>query len=97
MEAQRRKQKKKAGRVVRVNPATEKIIEAERRDRETQVKTIERLIRAARRGRTFYVLPESRLVCDSLSDARGKAILAAVMRKKSEAEEPIKVQEVISG
>lgn len=96
MEVNRTKSKKKPGEVVRVNTPTFKIIESERRGKESRTKTIERLIRGAR-GRTFFILPEAGIVCSSLSDARGKAILAAVMKKQTKPEDPVIVREVISG
>lgn len=45
------------------------------------------------RAKTYFILPESKVVCDSEPEARGEAILRAVRRgKRSTAEEPIAVK-----
>lgn len=44
-------------------------------------------------AKTYYILPESRIVCDSEPEARGEAILRAVRKgKKTPSEWPIAVK-----
>lgn len=93
------KQKPKQGKVVRINPDTFKLLSTVRGKKEPMVALIERLIKAAlykgiNKGRSYYILPDSQVVCSTEADARGKAILAAVLKKKKQAETPILVREV---
>jgi hypothetical protein len=45
------------------------------------------------RSPTLFILPESRIVCDSEAEARGEAILRAVRKgKKSPSEKPVAVK-----
>lgn len=44
-------------------------------------------------AKTYYILPESKVVCESEPEARGEAILRAVKRgKKRPTEEPVAVK-----
>lgn len=48
------------------------------------------------KGKTWVVLPESRIVCQTMAEARGEAILRAVKRgKRMSAEEPVQVREIL--
>ncbi len=45
------------------------------------------------RAPTYYILPESKIVCDSEPEARGEAILRAVRKgKRAPSEKPIAVK-----
>lgn len=55
-----------------------------------------KIIEEQKRAKTYFILPESRIVCDSIEDARGKAILVAVKGgKKKPTEKPVVVREVL--
>lgn len=93
----KRKQGPKPGKVVRINPTTLKLISSEMKNGESTVSVIERLVKAAnsvKKGKTYYILPSLNVVCESLPDAKGKAILAAVLKKTTEVETPIAVKEI---
>lgn len=92
----KRKQAPKPGKVVRINPNTLKIVSSEMKEGEPMVAAIERLVKAAhvKKGKTYYILPESGVVCDSLPEAKGKAIIAAVLKKKKKIETPVAVKEI---
>lgn len=91
----KRKQGIKPGKVVRINPTTLKIVSSEMKNEEPIVSVIERLVKAAtKRGKTYYVLPKAGVVCESLADAKGKAILASVLKKEPVIEEPVIVREI---
>lgn len=92
---ERKKQKPKKGKVIRVDQATWNLLSTKRLQGETVVSAVHRLLTAAlKRGRVYYILPESGLVCDSIADAKGKAIMASVKSgKKKPIESPVKVYE----
>lgn len=98
-----RKQKPKRGHVLRVSDHAWSFIEA--RSEGTTKETVDELINELHdltvrldsilRSPTYFILPESRIVCDSMEEARGEAILRAVRKgKKKASEEPIPVKVV---
>lgn len=94
--------KPKAGRVVRLTPVIQKFIEQRKQGKETVSGTLCRLLGlpnkkgdTAMRPLTFYILPESRVVCDSLPEAKGVAIMRAVKKGlKKPTERPIEVRAI---
>lgn len=94
------KSKEKPGKVIRVDTHTWKFLTQNRRPKE-QISTLVRRLFGipARKNeyevKTFYILPESRIVCDSIEEARGEAILRAVRKgKKKPSEKPLEVRPV---
>lgn len=83
-----RKQKKKKGRVVRLSPGMELLVELLREEGETVSATLERLI--LDEGDTRYALPSDLFL--SLSEARGAAVLKATRGKTRKTEQPIAVR-----
>lgn len=103
MESAVEKSKKdiKPGKVIRVDPVIWKFITHNRKPKETVSAVIRRLfLLPPRKGQapqiqTFYILPESRIVCASIEEARGEAILRAIKSgKKKQIEKPIAVRAV---
>lgn len=99
-EWQKRKNKKKRpGKVVRFDKTAYSLLEKHRQSpKETAseifLRVIDGLEENAKFGRVYYILPESKRVCDSLPEAKGLAILEAVRRgHKKPKESPIKVKE----
>ena len=90
------KQKKKLGHVIRISPSLWKKISKERREKESSSAILERLIAGdSTENKTYFILPEAKIVCDTIEEARGKAILLAVRSgMKRPKEKPIEVQEV---
>lgn len=94
--------KPKRGKVIRISEHAWKILseEAEGTIKETvDAKLNElhdltiRLEQILRAKPDYFILPESRIVCDSLPEARGEAILRAVRKgKQSATEEPLAVK-----
>ena len=84
------KQKAKAGRVVRVTPELMKLIETKRTGRESVSATLKRIINGEQK---YYALPSD--LCESLSEARGRAIMYKVQRKLKAVEKPIAVRELV--
>lgn len=85
-----RKQKIKAGRVVRLTPDLVKLIEGNRSEKETVSAVLRRLVADAQKaGRSYFVLPSD--LYASLSRARGAAVVRAVRTMKIE--KPVVVRE----
>ena len=88
-EKPKRKQSKKKGRVVRLRPDLELLVELLRFSGETVSDTVGRLIEVGS-GELAYVLPSD--VFGSIEDARGEAVLRAVKRKAKRVEKPLQVR-----
>jgi hypothetical protein len=97
-----RKQKPKRGHVIRVSDFAWTALNA-KKENQTLRETVDGLLNELHDltvrledilgGRSYFILPESRVVCDSEPEARGEAILRAVRKgKRTEAEEPIQVK-----
>lgn len=87
----KRKQKAKKGKVVRLTPDVVRAIESARFESENITSALRRLLAEARRiGNSYFVLPSD--LHQSLSRARGAAVVRAVRSKKIE--KPIVVREV---
>lgn len=93
----KRKQRVKKGKVVRLAPETWSFISFHQNNNETIANTIKRLIQPPTHlGRSYYILPETGIVCTSRAEAKGVAIMTAVKRgRKTLIEEPIEVKEVV--
>lgn len=89
--AKKRKQKAKKGKVVRIDPELVRLIESRRIENETVSATLRKLLWDAQHtGKSFFVLPSD--LYESLSRARGAAVVKAVRSKK--VEKPVVVREV---
>lgn len=94
--------KQKPGKVIRVDPMIWKYLSQNRKPKETVSALIRRLVGLPPRkganiqsGYRYYILPESKIVCDSIEEARGQAILRAIKAgKKKPTEKPIEVRAV---
>lgn len=87
----KRKQTAKKGRVVRLTPDLVKLIESRKFDSETISGVLRRLLDEAKaEGRPYFVLPSD--LHESLSRARGAAVVRAVRTRKIE--KPVVVREV---
>jgi hypothetical protein len=84
----KRKQKPKAGKVVRITPDLDRLISTKRADSETVSETLRRLIFGESR---LYVLPSDIFI--SLEEARGEAIVRRVKQKLTKAEKPVVLRE----
>lgn len=90
--------KPKPGKVVRVDPMIWKFLGSQRKPKETVSAALRRLLGLpSRKGEDpqgiIYILPESGIVCQTLAEARGEAILRAVKRgKKKPTEKPLKAR-----
>lgn len=82
------KQKKKAGRVVRLTPDLVSLVAKNQREGETIPAVIKRLLGLS--GRINYVLPSD--LHETVEDARGVAIVRAVRRNIKRAERPVPVR-----
>lgn len=87
--AEKRKQKRKKGRVVRLRPDLELLVEFLRLPDETVSDTVGRLIEEGS-GEPAYVLPSD--LFESIEDARGEAVLRAVKRRAKRTEKPLQVR-----
>lgn len=102
MEVKKRKQKPKVGRVIRVSDLAWKFLNENEHGsmKETFDHLIGELISLRdhhdnyRRARSLYILLESHVICQSLEEARGEAILRGVRKGKKKYENPIKVKVV---
>lgn len=83
----KRRQKPKKGKVYRLNPDLQVIIEEERLPGETTSDTVRRLFGLT--GDVRYVLPSD--LHESVEDARGAAVVRAV-RARGKREKPIPVR-----
>lgn len=89
------KQKKKLGRVVRISPFLDDLVTKKRLPRESIAATLERLLGRSSDAKIYFILPEARIVCETIEEARGKAILIAVKSgMKKPKEKPIAVRVV---
>ena len=93
----------KPGKVLRVDTATWKYLQENKRPKERNATAVRRLIGLPPKKKEYevpqqlYVLPESRIVCSSLAEARGEAIIRAVKKgKKKPTEKPLAVR-IVSG
>lgn len=100
-----KKQKKKAGHVLRVSDAAWSFIESKKDETGTTRETVDFLLEQLHdltvrfaslyRSKTYYILPQSKIVCDSEPEARGEAIRLAVKKgKRKPDEEPVAVKVV---
>lgn len=103
MEKQKKKQKPKAGHVIRVSDLAFNFLNENEHGniKETMDHLVGEVISlrdhydSYKRARALYLLPESNVICTSLEEARGEAILRGVRKgKKKEYERPIKVKVV---
>lgn len=100
-ETKKKKQSPKKGHVVRASESAWSFLCSRQGAKETIKQTLDHVVNAvinheaevSTRGRILYMLPESRIVCDSLAEARGQAILVAV-RGRKKVEQPVAVREV---
>lgn len=90
------KQKPKQGEVIRISPSLSKLLAKHKTSKESKSATLERLLaNPSSSAKTYFILPESRMVFDTIEDARGKAILLAVKSgMKKPKEKPIAVREI---
>jgi negative regulator of replication initiation len=79
---------KKKGRVIRVTPDLQAIIEVEQKRGETIPEVLRRLLNL--KGEVRYVLPSD--IHETVEDARGVAVLRAVKTKSKRAERPTAVR-----
>lgn len=79
--------KRKKGRVIRVTPDLQAIIEVEQQNGETIPEVLRRLL--GLKGEVRYVLPSD--LYETPEDARGVAVLKAVKAKSKKIEKPIAV------
>jgi hypothetical protein len=90
--------KPKPGKVVRLNPRSWSLVVKAMKKGESIAAATERLLtEKIKLGKSYFILPESKIVCDSISEAKGQAILRAVKQKKEVGEKPIEVAEIING
>ncbi len=87
----KRKQKTKAGRVVRLRPELQQLLEARRREKESVSETLERLIYGEVH---YYILPSDVFV--TLAEARGAAVMRKVRDRAARAEKPVAIREVLA-
>ncbi len=90
-------QKKKPGRVARLDPQIATYIEKKKRPKESVSATLRRLLAIPpRRGsaefRLVYALPSA--VHETLEEARGAAIIDKVKRKLKQPERPLALKEI---
>jgi hypothetical protein len=85
-----KRQKKKAGRVVRLTPDLVTIIVSEQGEGETIPNVIRRLLGLT--GSVRYVLPSD--IYENVVDARGVAVLRAVNAHSRKVEKPVPVRPV---
>lgn len=101
----KRKQKPKRGKVVRLSEYAWSFLSSRLESGETIKEAVDAMVSevldlesapppSVKEGRTLYVLPESKIVCETLEEARGEAILRAVQKKTKKAEKPIVVREI---
>ncbi len=90
------KQKPKLGRVIRISPLLDKLLAKHKTSKESMSAVLERLLaNPPSDNKTYFILPEARIVFDTIEEARGKAILLAVKSgMKKPKEKPIAVREV---
>jgi hypothetical protein len=88
VEQLKRKSKKKLGRVIRVTPDLQAIIEVEKKKNETIPEVLRRLL--GLRGEVRYVLPSD--IYETPEDARGVAVMRAVKSKNKKIERPLSVR-----
>lgn len=95
----KKKQGPKPGRVVRIDPDVQKLVDSLKKPNESVVACIRRLIglapkKGGSKPREFFILPDSGLVAPTLEEARGLAVMTAVKTKKGkkQIEKPIKVR-----
>ncbi len=86
---ERKKQKKKKGRVIRVTPDLVDLIAREQRDGETIPAVIKRLLRLDD-GPYEWVLPSA--LYTRIEEARGAAVVRAVKEKTKKIEKPVAVR-----
>ena len=93
--------KQKPGKVIRVDPTIWNHIQDKRKPRESISALLRRCLGLPSKkgdkteGEVFYILPESKVVCRTLAEAKGEAILQAIKAgKKKPTEKPIEVRVV---
>lgn len=91
----------KPGKVIRVDPVTWNFLTKNRKEKESVSAAVRRLLALppkkgkAQEMQVYYILPESRIVCYSIEEARGQAILKAVKAGKDQpTEKPIRVKAI---
>ena len=90
----KKKQLPKKGKVARLVPELAKLVSDNQCEDETVSAVLLRLLDHSDPPMFYYILPESRIVCDTAAEARGTAILRAVRRGKKPTEKPLKVRVV---
>lgn len=106
MSSLKRKQGPKPGKVIRISEQAWKFLNEKTPPDLSTREAVDHLIHslidlstyveATNRAKSFFILPESRVVCSSVEEARGEAIMRAVKRgKKQPLEEPLEVREVL--
>lgn len=89
----------KPGKVIRVSKKLWSLLQEKRRKRETNDAVLRRLIGLEDKkgnppeAKVFFALPSD--LAESAAEARGRAVLASVRKKKPVAERPIAVREVV--
>lgn len=93
--------KQKPGKVTRVDTVTWKFIEGHKKPKERTATAIRRLLGLPPRKSeyekppVFYILPEAHVVCSSIEEARGVALVRWVRRGKiGPKERPIEVRAI---
>lgn len=85
--------KPKPGKVIRVDPVVWKLLSAKREPKETITAVLRRLLalpgRKGEKPKQYYILPSD--LTETISEARGRAIVMAV-RRKTKPEKPIAVR-----
>lgn len=83
---------------VRVDSGTWEFIQKYRKEKEPIRMALKRLLGVPPKGesvKTYVILPESKIVCERLEDAKGEAILRAIKSgKKKPTEKPVLVRVV---
>jgi hypothetical protein len=100
-EKKKRIQGPKRGKVIRVSEFAWSVLLEMKTKKETITSVVDMVINEAhslklevesiKNSKKWYVLPVSKVVCDSLEEARGQAILRFVKGGKKNKEEPVEV------
>jgi hypothetical protein len=95
------KARPKPGKVLRVDPLIWKFLSDRRKPKETNSALVRRLMGLpprkgdATEAKTWFILPESKVACHTIEEARGAAIVIAVRTgKKKPSERPVEVREI---
>lgn len=95
---EKRKQKAKAGKVIRIDGATWRFLNQKRKANETIAALVARVVTGEERtkGTSYFILPNAGVVLKaaSIAEARGQAIVLFVKRKSQAKERPVEVREI---